>query len=615
MCGYVGFTDQRCPQEKKSILAPMMARIVHRGPDMGGDYADEAIGLGFRRLSIIDLSPAGAQPMPNEDGSVQVVFNGEIYNFMELRRQLLNAGHTFRSGCDTEVLVHGWEAWGEELVPRLRGMFSFAIWDARRKTLLCARDPFGIKPLYYGRLRGGGLIFGSEIKSFLDHPDFNRALNPDALRPYLSFQYPAGNDTFFKGVHSLPQGHYFVWRGGEVRSRCYYDVTFEPDDSLGFEQSAALIDEAVHESVEAHRISDVEVGAFLSAGVDSSYITACLMPEDSFSVGFAHHRFDETQEAVRLSEKLGVKNYRRLISADECFAAFPDIQYHMDQPQSNPSSVPLWFLAEEARKRVTVVLSGEGADEIFGGYELYADTPAMETYKKTPRSLRRMLGAAAGAMPAFKGRNFLMKSAERPAGWFIGQASVFPENEALGILRPAYQSGPSPHRLCAPYYDRARGRPEVSQKQYLDMHMWLPGDILLKADKMCMAHSLELRVPYLDKLVMDLARRIPARYNIRGTENKVVFRRAAGKTLPAEWAQRPKKGFPVPIRHWLREAKYAAVVREYFHTAYAGEFFHIGKLDRLLDDHLAGQRNHGRKLWTAFTFLVWYKRFFVDEPV
>ncbi|MDL2294919.1 asparagine synthase (glutamine-hydrolyzing) [Ruminococcaceae bacterium OttesenSCG-928-D13] len=615
MCGYVGFSDARSAEEKNRILTPMMDRIIHRGPDMAGQYADDRMALGFRRLSIMDLSEAGAQPMKNADGSVVLVFNGEIYNFKALRAELTEKGYTFTSDCDSEVLLHGYQEWGEALVPRLRGMFSFAVWDVKEKTLLLARDPFGIKPLYYTRLPGGGLLFGSEIKSFLDYPGFKKEVNPNALRPYLSFQYAAGDSTFFNGVYCLPQGHYAVWKQAEdnLRIECYYDVDFAPDEQLSYEQSAELIDAAVHESVAAHRNSDVPLGAFLSGGVDSSYITACLMPENTFSVGFAQHGFDETSLAEDLSGRLGIKNYTKHVTADECFEAFPDIQYHMDQPQSNPSSVPLWFLAKQAREQVTVVLSGEGADEIFGGYELYADTPAMEKFKKTPRAFRRMLGGIAKAMPPFKGRNFLLKSAEAPENWFIGQADVFPVGEAEAVLKPAYKNGPAPLEMAAPYYANVQDRPELTQKQYIDLHLWLPGDILLKADKMCMAHSLELRVPFLDKEVMAVAARIPGRYSIRGTENKMVFRHAANKTLPDAWANRPKKGFPVPIRHWLREKKYYDIVRGYFESDYASEFFETDRLMKLLNDHFEGRANNGRKIWTVFTFLTWYKRFFIDE--
>ncbi len=613
MCGFIGFTGGQTIAEKERIIAPMMQRIVHRGPDMGGHYADESIALGFRRLSILDLSENGAQPMKNENGNLILVFNGEIYNFQSLREELQKKGHTFHSNTDSEVLLYAYEEYGEKMVAKLRGMFAFVLWDKDNKKLLAARDPFGIKPFYHCHLEDGSWMFGSEIKSFLEHPNFEKRVNPNALRAYLSFQYPAGNSTFFDGVSCLPQGHYCVYQDGNLRTECYFDTEFCPDESLTFEQYVDEIDAAVHESVQAHRISDVKVGAFLSGGVDSSYITACLHPEHSFSVGFAEANFDESHHAEELSKHLNVNNVRQLLTPNECFAALSDIQYHMDQPQSNPSSVPLWFLAKLAAQKVTVVLSGEGADELFAGYELYADTPTMERFKKTPRKFRRLLGGVAKGLPAIKGRNFLLKSAEKPENWFIGQAVVFSEREAHDILQPAYQGGPSPHDLCHPFYRKAADLDEVSKKQYLDLHLWLPGDILLKADKMCMAHSLELRVPFLDKEIMALARRIPSRYRIRGSENKVVFRHAANRTLPDEWATRPKKGFPVPIRSWLRQKEYYEFVRRYFESDFAAAFFHKDKLMQLLNEHYEKRANRGRRIWTVLCFLIWYERFFILE--
>lgn len=614
MCGFVGFYDKRETEEKKKIVGKMMERIVHRGPDMGGIYTDEAIALGFRRLSIIDLSEKAAQPMFNEDKTLVAVFNGEIYNFPALREDLEQKGHIFASNSDTEVLLHGYEEYGKQFVERLRGMFGFVLWDIQKQMMVAARDPFGIKPFYYAKTAQGGLVFGSEIKSFLEYPDFKKAVNPTVLRSYLTLQYCAGEETFFEGVYSLPQGHMLTWDGKTLCKECYFTVQFEADEKISFDDCVAKIDTAVHESVEAHRISDVTVGCFLSGGVDSSYITACLQPEKTFSVGFAQHSFDETSYAKELSEKLGIQNFSKQLTAEECFAAFSDIQYHMDQPQANPSSVPLWFLAKLAREHVTVVLSGEGADEMFAGYELYADTPAMEKFKKTPLGLRRMLGGFAKSLPdGVKGKNFLLKSAERPETWFVGQAMVFPEKEAVSVLRPAYQKGPAATELAAPFYAKVQDKDEVTKKQFLDMNMWLPGDILLKADKMCMAHSLELRVPLLDKKIMALAESVPTRYRIQGAQNKVVFRRAANTTLPDEWANRPKKGFPVPIRYWLQEEKYYKMVREDFTSEWAAAFFDTEKITRLLDDHYQNKKNNGRKIWVVYTFLVWYKRFFIEE--
>ncbi len=614
MCGFVGFTG--AVEHRQPILERMMGRIAHRGPDRGGTYLADDVALGFRRLSILDLSEAGAQPMGNDDGSVFVVFNGEIYNFRELRAELEAAGHAFHSNTDTEVLVHGYEQWGEHLVDRLRGMYAFMVYDARRRRLFGARDLFGIKPFYYYRTATGNLIFGSEIKGFLDHPEFEKAVNKQALRPYLTLQFPATNETFFAGVFKLPAAHCLTYdlASGALDIQRYGELTFSDDGSSSFDEYVQMCDEVVHESVEAHRIADVKVGSFLSGGVDSSYIAACLMPDHTFSVGFDDRDFNETDYAAELSRALGIQNHRKMITADEFFEILPTVQYHMDEPQSNLSSVPLWFLAQLAAEHVTVVLSGEGADELFAGYAWYQDPPAVARYKRVvPRAIRRALGDLVADRPYFKGRSFLLKGAEMPERWFVGQAFVFRADEADDVLTPAYATGPDAFDLAAPVYARASGFCALSKQQYLDMNMWLPDDILLKADKMCMAHSLELRVPFLDKKVMDFAGSVPARFRVNENGNKQVLRHAANRVLPDAWATRPKKGFPVPLVHWLREAPYYEYVKAYFTAPWAEEFFDTAKLMRLLDDHFAGRALNQRKIYTALTFLIWYKRFFIDE--
>lgn len=610
MCGFVGFTGQH--ENKKEILHRMMARIVHRGPDMAGDYVDENAALGFRRLSIIDLSEAGNQPMTNEDGSIVIAFNGEIYNFLSLREELVAKGHVFKTRCDTEVIVHGYEEYGTDIVVRLRGMFAFVIIDKKKNRLFGARDYFGIKPFYYTKLSDGNIAFGSEIKTFLEHPAFVKAVNEKALLPYLTFQYSSTEETFFAGVYKLPPAHTFLYEKGKVTVARYWDVRFDAR-SMNMEDCAEEIDHIVHESVTAHRISDVKVGAFLSGGVDSSYITACLMPDKTFSVGFDYSKFNETDYAKELSDKLGIQNYKKIITADECFDAFSDIQYHMDEPQSNPSSVPLWFLAKLASEQVTVVLSGEGADEIYAGYEEYDISPRDAKYRRLPSFIRIAAAAVARKLPYFKGHDFIIKNSGRPEDYFIGQAKVFPYREAKSILKPRFSDAPSPYDITAPVYARVRDKTELEKKQYLDLNLWLPGDILLKADKMSMAHSLELRVPFLDRVVMEHAATIPSQLKINGIDTKYVFRRAANKTLPDAWADRKKMGFPVPIRFWLREEKYYNIVKEVFVSDYAELFFDRDALIKLLDDHKAEKANNQRRIWTVFTFLVWYKRFFIDE--
>lgn len=614
MCGFVGFTGH--VENDERVLKAMMDRIVHRGPDMGGTHIKDGVALGFRRLSILDLTEAGAQPMGNEDGSVFVVFNGEIYNFQELRAELEAAGHTFHCDADTEVLVHGYEEWGEGLVDRLRGMYGFVVHDIRSGKLFGARDIFGIKPFYYYQTADGDLLFGSEIKSFLEHPGFEKAVNKKALRPYLTMQFPATDETFFAGVYKLPAAHCFTFdiASGRMDVRRYWDADFSDDNSKTFDEYVEECDRVVHESVATHRIADVKVGSFLSGGVDSSYIAACLMPDKTFSVGFDYKDFNETNYAKELSDKLGIENYRKMVTADEFFEVLPQIQYHMDEPQSNLSSVPLWFLAQLAAEQVTVVLSGEGADELFAGYAYYEDVPSLARFKRVvPRGIRRALGRFVADKPYFKGRNFLLKAAEMPEKWFTGQAFVYRPDEIDDIVRPEYAGGPDAFELCAPVYDRVQDFCDLSKRQYLDMNMWLPGDILLKADKMCMAHSLELRVPFLDKKVMEFAQHIPARFRVNENGNKQVVRHAANRVLPDEWATRPKKGFPVPLKFWLREQKYYDYVKEYFTAPWAEEFFDTSKLMQMLDDHFEGRALNQRKIYTALTFLIWYKRYFIDE--
>lgn len=611
MCGIVGFSGKS--ENKKRIINAMMDRIIHRGPDMSGEYIDDDMTLGFRRLSIIDLSEDGAQPMYNENGSMVIVFNGEIYNFSQLRDLLLQKGHTFKGRSDTEVLIHGYEEYGEKIVDMIRGMFAFVIYDKEKKVLFGARDHFGIKPFYYTVTEKGELIFGSEIKSFLEHPDFCKKLNKEALRSYLTFQYSASEDTFFEGVKKLLPAHFFTFsaeKGMEIKR--YWDIEFSEGDK-SFDTYKKELDATVRESVAAHRISDVRVGSFLSGGVDSSYITAALMPDETFSVGFDYERFDETNEAGELSKLLGIKNFRKMISAKECFDAFEDIQYHLDEPDSNPSCVPLYFLSRLAKEHVTVVLSGEGADELYAGYEWYSETPLMRKYKKIPKFIRVALAKAVKNLPYFKGRDFIIKSSSRPEDYFIGQAYIFSEKEALSVLRPELRGGKTVKEITAPVYSRVKDKSELIKKQYLDMNLFLVGDILLKADKMSMSSSLELRVPFLDKVVMKQAQEIPERFKITPENTKFILRKAANMTLPNEWADRQKKGFPVPIRFWLKEDEYYNTVKEYFTSSFASEFFDTDAIIALLDAHREGKANNARKIWTVFTFLVWYKRFFIAE--
>ena len=610
MCGIVGFVGARADMDE--ILQAMMDRIVHRGPDGEGRFVDGQVALGHRRLSIIDLE-GGKQPMFNEDGSLVVVFNGEVYNFQELREQLLAAGHTFATRSDTEVLLHGYEEWGKEMLDRLRGMFTFALWDSRAKTLLLARDHFGIKPLYYYQNpETGTLMFGSEIKSFLAHPEFQKELNRDQLELYLSYQYSPGEDTFFKGVKKLLPAHWLEWKDGTVTVQRYWEPSFTPDHSLTLEQWEDEISDAMKESVSAHKIADVEVGSFLSSGVDSSYMAALANVDKTFTVGFADKQYDETDYAREFSQHIGVKNFAYRITPEEYWANLGKIQYHMDEPLADAASVALYFVNREASRQVKVCLSGEGADEFFGGYNIYKEPFTVSWYDRLPLWLRRAVGSVAECLPPVHGVNFLVRRSRPLEERYIGNTNLMDERRKKHLLKD-YRGTVKPTDLSRKLFDKTKGQDAVTRMEFCDLNLWMVGDILLKADKMSMANSLELRVPFLDKKVFELARRIPTECKVNAAQTKIAMRGAAEKTIPARTADKKKLGFPVPVRAWLRDEQYAGIVREAFNTPAAAEFFNVKELNRMLDQHVSGKRDNWRQIWCVFIFLVWYDEYFVKR--
>ena len=609
MCGIVGFVGAR--ENAQTILQAMMDRIAHRGPDGQGQFLEGPVALGQRRLSIIDLD-GGKQPMYNEDGSLVVVFNGEIYNFQALTAELQAAGHTFATRSDTEVLLHGYEEWGKGMLDRLRGMFTFALWDRKAETLFLARDHFGIKPLYYYQNEEGELLFGSEIKSFLDHPGFHKALNEDQLSLYLSYQYSPGEDTFFRGVKKLLPAHCLTWQGGEVKIERYWQPAFTPDEGPALAEWEQAIADAMTESVAAHKIADVEVGSFLSSGVDSSYMAALAKVDKTFTVGFANKQYDETDFAKEFSAHIGVKNYAYRITPEEYWANLGRIQYHMDEPLADAASVALYFVNREAAKQVKVCLSGEGADEFFGGYNIYKEPFTVSWYDKLPLWLRRAVGAAASVLPPVPGVNFLVRRSRPLEERYIGNTNLMGERRKRQLLKN-YTGRILPTDLSRPYFEQTRGQDAVTRMEYCDLNLWMVGDILLKADKMSMANSLELRVPFLDRKVFDLACRIPTSCKVSAAQTKIAMRGAAEKTIPPKTADKKKLGFPVPVRAWLREEKYAAILREAFASEAAEKFFNTAALNKMLDQHLSGKRDNWRQLWCVFIFLVWYDEYFVKR--
>ncbi len=604
MCGICGFTGK----SDEKVLEKMMDVIRHRGPDGGGKYVDDNVSLGFRRLAIIDLNN-GDQPMFNEERDKVIVFNGEIYNYKELKEELIKKGHIFRNNSDTECIIHGFEEYGEGILDRLRGMFTFVIWDIKTKSLFAARDMFGIKPFYYGRVNGN-LVFGSEIKSILEYPGYKKEVNREALEEYLTFQYSVLTETFFKGIFKLLPGHFMRFEGGELTIKRYFDPMLAPDDSLNLEKTVDRIDDAVKESVKYHMVSDVEVGSLLSSGVDSGYVSSLFKGAKTFTVGFDYEKYNEIPYAKALSERIGINNYSEVISTKEYWSELSKIQYYMDEPLADPSAIALYFVDKLAAKHVKVVLSGEGADELFGGYNIYHEPMSLSGYKKIPKFIRKGLAAVAKKLPEnIKGRSFLIRGSKTLEERFIGNAKIFTEEERKKLLISG-NTGAASSDLTAPFYKKTKGLDDISRMQYIDLNFWLIGDILLKCDKMSMAHSLESRVPYLDRGVFDVAKRLPARFKVTDSNTKVAFRQAAGRYLSEKEREKKKLGFPVPIRIWLRTDKYYFIVKEAFTGRAAQIFFDTSELIRLLDDHKAGKKDNSRKIWTVYTFLLWYDVFF-----
>lgn len=609
MCGFVGYINKK--NKDKQVIQSMGDKIKHRGPDSEGLYTDNDLHMAFRRLSIIDLK-SGDQPIYNENKNLVILFNGEIYNFQELREDLIAKGHTFTTKTDTEVILHGYEEYQEHILDKLRGMYAFVIYDVREKELFAARDIFGIKPFYYA-LMNGTFFFGSEIKSFLPNPDFKKELNNQALKTYLTFQYNPMEETFFKGVYKLKPGHCLKYKNGSLSVKPYFNLEFKPsEEKIKEEDIVKKISDEVINSVEKHKISDVKVGAFLSAGIDSSYIVSILKPNETFTVGFEQNGFNEIQPAQDLSKLLGIQNDNKVINADEFFEALPKVQYHSDEPHANLSAVPLYFLSELSRKEVTVVLSGEGADELFGGYQTYPESEIIRIYRHLPRGLRRLLGRIAEKLPDIKGKQFFIRGAETVEESYIGQAKVYTDEEANNILKEKYKTDIKATDITRPYFNKVKDLDDVTKKQYVDMFLWLPNDILLKADKMTMAHSLELRVPYLDKEVLNLALTLPKKYKVKNKIGKYALRKAAASKIPQEWFDRPKLGFLVPFKDFLKEEKYYNIVKKEFEADYAKQFFDTEELLKMLDMHYKGIEQTHRKIYTAYSFLLWYKEYFIN---
>lgn len=618
MCGIAGFMGQ--VENRADVIRNMTEVITHRGPDSDGFFTDDNISMGFRRLSIIDLG-AGHQPIYNEDKSLVLTFNGEIYNYKDLRKELIAKGHKFYTDTDSEVLVHGFEEWKEDMLPKLRGMFGFAIYNTKDNSLFIARDFFGIKPMHYTQI-GNDFVYASEIKSILEYPKFEKKFNRKALDSYLSFQYAVPPETFFEGVYCLMPGHYLWYKDGEVETTRYFEARFNPNEEMTEEEAVDRIEKVFENSVNAHKIADVEVGCFLSSGVDSSYVSTYFADQKTFTVGFDFgEKYNEISWAKNLSEKIGVEHHTHLISSEEFWDAVPTVQYHMDQPLADPSCIALYFVSRLASHYVKVVLSGEGADELFGGYTCYNDPRVFKIYQTiVPHCIRKAIRAICRKLPDIKGRDYLIRACDKLEERYIGNAFMYDYKQKQELLKdPSIAT--RPQDLTRKYYYRCRKYDDVTKMQYLDINMWMVGDILLKADRMSMANSLELRVPFLDKEVFKVASSLPTKLRCNKHNTKYAMRKAAVRHMPEATAEKEKLGFPVPTRVWLRNEKYYNVVKTKFKGKTAEKFFNTDVLVSWLDSHFSGKEDNSRRVWTIYVFLVWYDIYFdedsekVEKPV
>ena len=622
MCGIAGFVDSPLAwpltaEDATARVRAMCDVIRHRGPDDEGLRVEPGVALGMRRLSIIDVA-GGHQPISNEDGTVWTVFNGEVYNFRELRAELEARGHRFSTSTDTEAIVHAYEEWGVESIGRLRGMFGLAIWDSRTRTLLLARDRVGIKPLYYS-VAGGRLLFGSELKSILCDPDLPVDIDVDALDHYLSFLYTPRDTSIFRDICKLSPGHLLTWQEGRLHVESYWrPSTAEPFS--GTERDAVRqLERVLVDAVASHMVSDVPIGAFLSGGVDSSLVVALMARLSTgrvktFSIGFDEPEFDELEHARRVAAHYGTDHHEFVVRPDG-LTILDELISHFDEPFADSSAIPTWYVSEIARRHVTVVLSGDGGDELFGGYDRYLPHPRVVAFDRyAPQGLRRVAAIAGDRLPhGIKGKNFLRHVGRSERARYLDAIRLFSADEKPALLSTdvrASLGAVDPEVRLARHFERYASLPWASQMMRFDLETYLPDDVLTKVDRMSMAHSIESRVPLLDNSVIDLANALPASLKIRNGRRKHVLKEVAARLLPDGLVDRKKQGFGVPLGTWFRGdlkelfadtlLSPATLQRGYFEPAF---------VRRIVNEHLTGRRDHTLRLWQLVVFERWHRQY------
>lgn len=601
MCGIVGFISN--DNNKDSIIKRMADRIKHRGPDGEGYFTNNNIALGHKRLSIIDVDN-GKQPMFSSDNNFVITYNGEIYNYKELREEL--SDYQFNTNSDTEVILNGYQKWKSELPSHLRGMFSFAIYDIKNDELFCARDYFGIKPFYYYK-NDDVFMFASEIKAFLEHPKFKKEFNDKLISSYLSFSFTPTSETFFKGVYNLKPGHTLIYKDGNIEINRYYNLEFNIEDN-GYENAVNNISEVMKDSVAHHLISDVPVGSFLSSGVDSSYIVSLAKPDNTYTVGYENKRYDETMYAKDLTNKLGIKNTNKVITKNDYFDVLDKVIYHMDEPTSDPAVTALYYVSNIASKDLKVILSGEGADEFFGGYNYYRENIDFAFYNKIPYCIRHLVSKVFSCLPPIRGVNFFVRRGEKLEDSYVGVSKIWNDKEIKKLLK--IKNGYKISEVTKEVFDKFKDKNDLIKMQAIDINFWLVKDILQKADRMTMANSIEGRVPFVDKEVFKIASSLPNSYKVTKENTKVALRDAAKRDIPTEAFKKKKLGFPVPVREWIRDEDIYLEIKKAFDSEFANKYFNVNLLNKLLEEHKLGKKDNYRKIWNVFVLIKWYYIFF-----
>ncbi len=620
MCGICGFT-----WNDEALARKMAGVLVHRGPDQDGVHCCEEVSLAFRRLAIIDLSTNGSQPMFNEDSSICLVFNGEIYNFQDLRSELEGKGHIFRSHTDSEVILHGYEEFGIDVINRLRGMFAFAIYDFRNKRLLLARDRIGIKPLYYA-IRGNNLIFASEIKAILQDPTFERRVNHQALYDYLGFEFVPSPETMFAGINKLAAGHLLLFEQGEATVRQYWDLSFQhPGKTPRYEDAVEQLRQHLDSAVQSHLVSDVPLGVFLSGGLDSSCIVALMRrhisgPLKTFTIGYEDESFSELDYARIVADHCQTDHH--VLRLDSLRPAYvEETLYHLDEPMTDLSTVPLYLLCKQAREHVTVCLSGEGADESFAGYDRFKASRINSWFRRLPTGIRRQVIGRMIAMlpdqPQKKGAINMLKrfveGANLPEdGQHLRWQYFLHANLERDLFTDGFRSlvNNDPFWQVREYNQRCDADDQVNREIYLDMRFMMTDSVLMKVDRMSMASSLEIRVPLLDHVLVEFLASLPGAWKLNRMTTKYIFRSALEGLLPKQIVHRGKQGYSLPVKHLLRGELKEYMVERLHDSTVLRETMHMPYIDRLIEEHSSMKHNHNHILWALLNVAIWHDRFF-----